>query len=110
MNKLLIILLAAVSFSFGQLYHNNTKIDEISVMGQNWHNSNRGGITFKTDKEPKGVGYFIIRPNDIALQLYLSQLLSAQVKGSSVNITYKKTCHKKDCEGEVIAIRTIRSK
>lgn len=76
-------------------------VNSVKVMGSKWGNSNRGGFMFTLTSNPTGVSYFIVRPMDVGLELFLAQLLEAKALGKQVQVEYDLV---NSVEGDVKAI------
>jgi hypothetical protein len=59
-------------------------------MGSNTGNENKGAIVFHQTQTPSGIGYFIIKPTDVGLEMMLSTLLTARAKGITITVSYVK--------------------
>lgn len=79
----------------------------VNVMGSNWGNENRGGFTFNLDPMPGDVVYFIVRPMDVGLEMFLTGTLHAVANKSKVEVEYSKLNAQEDgrFEAEVVAMR-----
>lgn len=85
------------------------RVTRVNVMGSRWLNENRGGFTFSINSMPSDIDYFIVRPLDLGLELFFTQLLTAQSHDRNVSIDYVRTnpTGGGKYEGDVIAIASV---
>lgn len=87
------------------------EVMEIVTLGSKWGNENRGGFYFNLKSHmPGDVDYFIVRPMDLGLEVFLTQLLSAISNTRQVEIHYEKEVPTENAgkfEGDVVAIKLL---
>ena len=83
----------------------------VITLGSKWGNENRGGFYFILKSQmPGDVDYFIVRPMDLCLELFFTQILSAISSTRQVEIHYEKEIPTENAgkfEGDVVAIRLL---
>lgn len=109
MNKRIILafgaLLAFAAAAYSQTSANVGAPTRVNIMGSNWGNTNKGGFYFYTASQPSGVDYFIIRPTDVGLEMFLSQILTAKARNWPLVISYTlASCGMTKCEADVSKI------
>lgn len=85
-----------------------SKVAFVVTLGSRWKNDNRGGFTFGIENMPSDIEYFIVRPMDLGLEMFLSQLLAALTSDREVRVEYVNTNVQPSgkYEGDVIAIHS----
>jgi hypothetical protein len=84
-------------------------VAHVNLLGEKWHNANRGGFYFMTDNlptSPYSVDYFIVRGGEKYINRLLSILLSAKSMNKKVIVNYK-VLHPENpqaTEGDVVSI------
>jgi hypothetical protein len=78
----------------------------VRVLGSNWGNENKGGFIFALNPNPANIEYFIVRPMDVGLELFLSLALAARANSLRLEVEYRKTnlTESGKYEGDVVAI------
>ena len=86
-------------------------VASLVAMGSRWGNENRGGFLFHLSSVmPGDIDYFIVRPMDVSLELFLTLLLTAEGNHLKVMIHYEKgsaTENPGKYEGDVVAIKLV---
>lgn len=85
------VIIAAVSFAGASNPTSGfSTVSSVKVYGSKWGNSNRGGLIFYLTTMPttNKVNYFIVRPTDVSVDLFMSQLMEAKARGKQVNVEY----------------------
>ena len=104
MKKVFFLIIVSVTL-FGNVFAANlsawSTVKQIKTFSGRWANPNRGGFIVTLNTPTAGISYFIVRPTDVALELLMSQLLTARSKGYSVQIEYDIT---NTNEGDIVSL------
>lgn len=61
----------------------------VITMGSRWRDDNRGGFYFGFPSNmPSGIEYFIVKPMDVGLELFFTQLMTAMGNNRAVRVEY----------------------
>lgn len=95
MKKAIMIFIFCYACVFADQWTNDNisepNVDNIYILGSAWDDDFRGGFRFKLNSTymPLGIDWFVVRPNDLGLENFLSTLLNAVANDLRVKVLYQ---------------------